>query len=221
MIIHISGPSGSGKTTLGNKLKEKFKGKIIVKDLDDLLDEHVKDYFGNRKYTLNDIVEKEYQKYIDAFIQKQKKPIIFVGLNDNLIDFFPKRKKMYYNLHAEYTFYIDIDDSIIVNQKCRRFLEGIQQDVPLMNNVMKNNKQFQATMKKALNTECNPKFILQWSNRWKRDYQKQGYVLASREQIYNTVVKILDAAFKTKTKTKNTRKATPAMKSKTVKRRSR
>lgn len=33
MIIHISGLSGSGKTYLGNKLKEKFGNKIVVKDL--------------------------------------------------------------------------------------------------------------------------------------------------------------------------------------------
>ena len=46
LIIHISGASGSGKTTLGNKLKEHFKSKIIVKDLDELLDEHFVDYFG-------------------------------------------------------------------------------------------------------------------------------------------------------------------------------
>jgi ABC-type lipoprotein export system ATPase subunit len=35
LIIHISGASGSGKTTLGNKLKEQFKNKILMKDLDD------------------------------------------------------------------------------------------------------------------------------------------------------------------------------------------
>jgi len=39
LIIHISGASGSGKTTLGNKLKEQFKNKIVVKDLDNLRDE--------------------------------------------------------------------------------------------------------------------------------------------------------------------------------------
>lgn len=42
LIIHISGPSGAGKTTLGNKLKEKFKNKIVVKDLDDLRNEFIK-----------------------------------------------------------------------------------------------------------------------------------------------------------------------------------
>ena len=42
MIIHISGPSGAGKTTLGKKLKAYYKNKIIVKDLDDLRVEFIK-----------------------------------------------------------------------------------------------------------------------------------------------------------------------------------
>ena len=41
-IIHVSGPSGSGKTCLGNKLKEYFKSKIIVKDIDDLRRDFIK-----------------------------------------------------------------------------------------------------------------------------------------------------------------------------------
>ena len=36
LVIHISGSSGSGKTTLGNKLKDTFGNKIVVKDIDDL-----------------------------------------------------------------------------------------------------------------------------------------------------------------------------------------
>ena len=99
LIIHISGASGSGKTTLGNKLKEHFKSKIIVKDLDELLDEHFIDYFGKKSsHNIGDLNEKAYQKYIDDYINKQKKPIIFVGLNDNFVDFYPKRKNIYYNL---------------------------------------------------------------------------------------------------------------------------
>ena len=44
LIIHISGASGSGKTTLGNKLKEHFKSKIVVKDLDILRFKRFKKY---------------------------------------------------------------------------------------------------------------------------------------------------------------------------------
>lgn len=105
IIIHISGASGSGKTTLGNKLKKRFGNKIVVKDLDDLLDEHAREYFNktptHQGYTLGDINEKAYQNYIDNYINKQNKPIIFVGLNDNFVDFYPKRKDIYYNIHAQ------------------------------------------------------------------------------------------------------------------------
>ena len=45
LIIHISGASGSGKTTLGNKIKEQFKSKIVVKDLDDLRAEFIESHY--------------------------------------------------------------------------------------------------------------------------------------------------------------------------------
>jgi hypothetical protein len=54
LIIHISGASGSGKTTLGNKLKENFKSKIVVKDLDELIDEFIQNYYGNKSFTYID-----------------------------------------------------------------------------------------------------------------------------------------------------------------------
>ena len=60
IIIHISGASGSGKTTLGNKLKEEYGNKIIVKDTDDLRRDFIKDFYGDNRF---DIIDKnEYQK---------------------------------------------------------------------------------------------------------------------------------------------------------------
>ena len=38
-IFHISGNQGSGKTTLGNKLKNKLKNEVIIKDFDELYGE--------------------------------------------------------------------------------------------------------------------------------------------------------------------------------------
>ena len=46
MIFHISGPSGSDKTYLGNKLKEMFKNKKVVMDIDDLRNEFIKKEYG-------------------------------------------------------------------------------------------------------------------------------------------------------------------------------
>ena len=196
LIIHISGASGSGKTTLGNKLKENFKSKIVVKDLDELLDEHFVDYFGKKSsQNLGDVNEKAYQKYIDDYINKQKNPIIFVGLNDNFVDFYPKRKNIYYNLHTttNHTYYIDIDDNIIIKQKCERFFNNIKNDINIMNGlVTTDNNKFIKQISKAFNTECNAKYILKWINKWKKDYEKQGYKFMSRENIYKSVVKILN-----------------------------
>jgi len=96
VIIHISGPPGSGKTTLGNKLKEQFKSKIVVKDLDILREEHIKKTYDTSKGWSVD--EVKYQNFIDHFIQKQKNPIIFVGLNDNPHG----SKNIYYDIYSKY-----------------------------------------------------------------------------------------------------------------------
>ena len=61
-IIHVSGAPGSGKTTLGNQLRENKK--IVVMDLDDLFSEFAK---SDTKFD-----PKKYQKYIYAFIDRQK-----------------------------------------------------------------------------------------------------------------------------------------------------
>jgi adenylate kinase family enzyme len=154
LIIHISGPSGSGKTTLGNKLKQKFKNKIIVKDLDNLRDEHInKTYDTSKGWSVDEI---KYQKFIDDFINKQKKPIIFVGLNDNHLGI----KKIYYNTHSQYNFYIDIDYKDLIKQSCLRMLtEEIPNDKNAMKDLVENNENFIKGMKFAINGSCNLKKI--------------------------------------------------------------
>ena len=188
LIIHISGASGSGKTTLGNKLKEQFKSKIIVKDLDILRDEFIKEFYGNKKWTYID--ENEYQSYIDSYINKQKKPIIFVGLNDNTV--YGKNKNLYYNVHSQHNYYIEIDDMIIVKQKCIRLLNDIQTDKMAMEDLIKNNEKFVKKFTEAIKIECSAKQTIKQNNKWKKDYEKQGYKFMSRENIYKSVVKILN-----------------------------
>ena len=188
LIIHISGASGSGKTTLGNKLKEKFGNKIMVKDLDELRDEHIKKTYDTSKgWSINEV---KYQKFIDNFVNKQKKPLIFVGLNDNILG----KKNIYYNVHSQYNFYIDIDDKIIVKQKCIRFLTdelpsslGNQEK----NDIMNNNDFFIKQITKLIKNECSMEKMVKLNNKWKRDYKKQDYKFMSRENIYKSVIKIL------------------------------
>ena len=189
LIIHISGASGSGKTTLGNKLKEQFKSKIVVKDLDELRDEHIKKTYDTSKGWSVD--EVKYQKFIDEYINKQKKPIIFVGLNDNILG----TKNIYYNVHSQYNFYIDIDDKIVLKQKCIRFLTD---DLPshldnqVINDIMNNNEFFIKQITKLIKSECSMKEMIKKNKKWKIDYEKQDYKFMSRENIYKSVVKILN-----------------------------
>lgn len=156
IIIHISGASGSGKTFLGDRIKEKLKNNCIIKDLDDLRDEFINKFYGNKKWTYID--EYEYQRYINDYINKQKKPIVFVGLNDNTI--YGKNKKLYYNLHSQYNYYIEIDDMTIVKQKCLRLLNSIQNDKFAMNDLIKNNEMFVKNFSQAVKKECNAKETL-------------------------------------------------------------
>ena len=207
VVVHISGASGSGKTTLGNKLKSRFGDKIIVKDLDELLDDYFANAFGkNSNHNLGDVDEKLYQSYIDEFVQNHAKPIVFVGLNDNFVDFYPKRKNMYYNVHAMHEFYIDISDDVIVEQKCKRFFDNVKNDVGLMKTITTNNKNFLKTTHTAIDTECSKAGIMKWVHKWKKDYKKQGFRFMDRNQIFQSVSKILRQALSKSNGVKKTKR---------------
>jgi adenylate kinase family enzyme len=191
MIIHICGPSGSGKTYLGNQLKKKFKNKIVVKDLDDLRDEFVKKTYDLSKSW--SFESEKYQNYIDNYVNKQKKPLIFVGLNDNILG---KNKKLYYNVHSQYNYYIEIDDMVVVKQKCIRFitdeLKNIVNDKFAMRDLVHNNPFFVKMLIKGIKTQCGADDTVKMNNKWKKDYKKMGYKFMSRENIYDNVVKLLN-----------------------------
>jgi hypothetical protein len=164
VIIHISGASGSGKTTLGNKLKQKFKNEIVVKDIDDLKRDFIKKF---------DIIQ--YQLYIDNFVKKHSlKPLIFVGFN-NILD---------YNMHSTYNYFIDLDDETIIKQKCKQLLNIFANDYN-MKMLVSNNKQYIKNLSIGIDYECNLK------NKLKEDYMKRGYKFMSRENIFKNISKIL------------------------------
>lgn len=189
MIIHISGPSGSGKTTLGNKLKEKFREKIIVKDTDDLREEFIKSHYGDEKW---DAIDKDaYQKYIDKYINKHKKPLVFVGLNN-----MPWwHKDHYYDMHSTYNYYIEIDDMLVVKQKCLRWfkwMENISENEVMMKDLMENNNKFVRITQDQVAKECGADETIKMNKQWNNDYAKQGYKFMPPDEIYNEVVKLLE-----------------------------
>ena len=65
----------------------------------------------------------------------------------------------------------------------------------MINSITKDNTKFIKQMTKAISIECNKKYIMKWINKWKKDYEKQGYKFMSRENIYKSVVKILNNKF--------------------------
>lgn len=201
LVIHICGASGSGKTTLGNKLKEKFGDKIVVKDLDDLRHEfvvHQYGYAGYDKFKFNksDNWNKDaYQKWIDKYVSEQIKPLIFVGLNH-----MPWwHKNVYYNVHfkKDCNFFIRLDSDTIFKQKCKRFLDGIQIDKDnIVNDIMKNEKNSIKVLQNDIQNECGYKNTKKQNKLWIRDYKKQGYKFMSREDIYDKVVRIIEQELK-------------------------
>jgi len=201
LVIHICGPSGSGKTTLGNKLKETFSNKIVVKDIDDLRAEFVLKFYGGydkfwkNKYKWN---EEEYQKYIDKFVNKQTKPLVFVGLNH-----MPWwNKNLYYDVHADYKFYIELDSDTIFKQKCSRIFDDFfvkERDI-VLNDIMKDEKGAIKRINDTLKGECGYNEIKNMNKIWNRDYKTQGYNFMSRENIFKEVSKIIKTKYVSLTK---------------------
>ena len=198
MIIHISGPSGSGKTTLGNKLKEKFKNKIVVKDLDDLLFEFVM-IKEKSKYPVSTILKnwkEDYQKYIDKYIKNQNKPIIFVGLNidmNRIIGFRKKElkpPKAFYNIHADYKFYIDLPIEQILQQKFFRQTQKICDN---------KEKMFEKWLINPNRVNYQLEYLINislWNKeteKWNKLYKKKNYNFMDKENIYNNIVKLLSS----------------------------
>jgi len=187
LIIHISGPSGAGKTTLGKKLKKEFNDKIVVEDIDDLRQKFIRSrYEPKEKFK---IIDKDgYQLFIDNFIKKNNnKPIVFVGLNH-----MPWwHKHHYYNTHSMYNFFINLDDKVILKQKCLRSFKDIVNDKHAMNDLINDNEQFLKIFTREIKRNCSLKEIKKMNDVWRRDYKSQGYTFLSREEIFNKVSKIL------------------------------
>ena len=80
---------------------------------------------------------------------------------------------------------------IILKQKCLRFFEDIKNDKYAMNDLVNNNEYFLKQVSKAIKRECSAKETIKMNNKWKKDYEKQGYKLMSRENIFKNVSKIL------------------------------
>lgn len=186
IIIHVSGPSGSGKTTLGNKLISRFGNKIVVKDVDGLRNEFIKEFYGEKEWS---VIDKDvYQKYISNFVKDTTKPLIFVGLNT-----MPWwHKSFYYDMHSNNNFYIKIDDTVVLTQKCTRFFKDIVNDKRAMEDLVRNNEKFIKKVQEAISIHCDLKNIVEENKELEKDYREQKYIFLDRDEIYQEICKLLE-----------------------------
>jgi hypothetical protein len=156
--------------------------------LDDLRDEFIKAFYGTARWTY--INEPAYQNCITNYVHTQTKPLVLVGLNDNTR--FGKNKQLYYNVHATHRYYIDIDDMVVLRQKCIRLLQEMQTDTGAMKDLTENNDRFVKMFTQAVKRECSAKHTITLNAKWNRDYETQGYVFLSRDRIFTNVSKTLN-----------------------------
>lgn len=178
LIIHISGSQGSGKSTLGEKLLKKYKNKINVFDLDNLLADY--------NQTNKDIT---YQSYLDKIIEKNKsKPIIFVGLNAEMCLGLMEDSDVIYELNSDYKFYIETS----LNTLKQRFFRQIDK-------LQSRKEWFFEEWNKNPDNIQNKLFRFVDLNKWKENNEKcdklfvdKNYVFMGSEEIFDEVCEILD-----------------------------
>ena len=188
MIIHVSGPSGSGKTYLGSKLKDKYRDKIIVCDIDDLRQAFIKWFYVGKPF--KKIKPVAYQKYIDKYISKHRdKPLVFVGLN-----IMPWWHLIYYDLHADYKFYIKIDYKKVLLQRYDRAIQDLLANDKSQhtNMLVKDNPKFLKNVANWFADELSLKKLTKQSDKFADNYRAQKYTFASNDSIFNTVCKLLN-----------------------------
>ena len=146
----------------------KYRGIIFLKNLDIHFFK-----FVNTKITKINITNK--RKKINSFT----------------IAFITKKCLFWILINYKLNYYIDIDDIIILKQKCLRTLEAIQKDKRAIDDLVNNNERFIKMAVKGIKKDCSLKEVLKMNNRWKKDYKKMGYKFLSREEIFKDVSNLL------------------------------
>ena len=61
-----------------------------------------------------------------------------------------------------------------------------------MNDLINNNNKFIENITKIINNDCNLKKIIKMNKLFNKDYKKMNYKFMSRENIYKSIVKIIN-----------------------------
>jgi hypothetical protein len=114
------------------------------------------------------------QAHIDEFIAKQKKPLVFIGLS--VLPWITTGPKVYYDMHSENNFYIDIDDMEVVKQRCLQFLV---EDLPYIMSgddasigITDYNEDTVKTLSLMIEKKFGKEETLRMNKMWSKDYKK-------------------------------------------------
>lgn len=212
MIIHIGGASGSGKSTLGDKLQKYFGDTIIVKDMDTLWNEFfIYQYETNKidHMTYFETFASFYQKYIDDFIEKNKlKPIVFVGINvfiQNEKQYYPKTndpngpyyhgdlpQNVYFDVRANYKYYIDIDMNVLLEQLfMRKFSKICEDKQKIFQNLLKTPEKSRNNFLRDLEFITDFERAKKFTEKWNEYYKNEGYTFLDRDTIFDEVINLI------------------------------
>jgi hypothetical protein len=178
IVIHISGCQGSGKSTIGKILVQKYGDKIIVKDLDDLRDEFSKQ-----------IDIKNYNEYINNYINYNKKPIILTGLTaEKCLGLMNDDNDTFYEIKTKYRYFIHIDNNEVLRQRFYRQIDKLVERKEYFFNEWLINKKIQNKLFRFIN-------LSQWEKNnieCIKIHKKYEYIFLNHEEIINQISKILD-----------------------------
>jgi adenylate kinase family enzyme len=176
-FMHINGYSGSGKTTLGQKLKQKFKHQIIVKDMDDFLPSISTFHQSLQDHEIKELIDNKIQKFID---RNDEILIILIGTACN-----SPIESQYPLISAENLIWYNVS----IDQATHRALD---RQIDWLNN---NRKRFIQMTKQMTIDQCNDYLISYYnSNQRVADWsplfeicKNRGYIELNQDEIFHLI----------------------------------
>jgi hypothetical protein len=192
MIIHVSGAPASGKTILGKKIQIYFQecgSNVIVKDLDNVLMTYKKTSMKTNEWNSN-----KYQEYLDKLLLKYKntnKVIVLVGLNKDM-----GQSNIFYNINADYKFYIKIPIKKHLEQAHTRELSNwlnwmqTRDHKILFNQILGNEKQVIKDLTQSLSKNLSLSKLKKEILIFDKLYETKKYIFLTSNKIYDKIIKL-------------------------------